>query len=49
MSGWALRSTSDLVAEAKPEATVLAAGVITSVPQIKGIDGMAVRGRLRKS
>jgi pyruvate/2-oxoglutarate dehydrogenase complex dihydrolipoamide dehydrogenase (E3) component len=31
-----------LVAEAKPEVVVLAAGVITSVPQIKGIDGVAV-------
>ncbi|HWR70780.1 MAG TPA: FAD-dependent oxidoreductase, partial [Dehalococcoidia bacterium] len=31
-----------LMAEAKPEVTVLAAGVVTSVPQIKGIDGVGV-------
>jgi 2,4-dienoyl-CoA reductase-like NADH-dependent reductase (Old Yellow Enzyme family)/thioredoxin reductase len=31
-----------LIAEAKPEAAVLAAGVITSVPPIKGIDAVGV-------
>jgi NADPH-dependent 2,4-dienoyl-CoA reductase/sulfur reductase-like enzyme len=31
-----------LIAEAKPEVAVLATGVVTGVPQIKGIDGVGV-------
>jgi NADPH-dependent 2,4-dienoyl-CoA reductase/sulfur reductase-like enzyme len=37
-----VEATDRLISEAKPDAVVLAAGVVTSVPRIKGIDGAAV-------
>jgi NADPH-dependent 2,4-dienoyl-CoA reductase/sulfur reductase-like enzyme len=37
-----VEATDRLISEAKPDVVVLAAGVVTSVPRIKGIDGAAV-------
>jgi len=37
-----VEATDRLISEAKPDAVVLAAGVVTSVPRIKGIDGAGV-------
>ena len=37
-----VEATDRLISEAKPDVVVLAAGVVTSVPQIKGIDGAGV-------